>query len=169
MVGTARGGGRCAGRSVPAAPETTLAASASSVGRARGLVRDALLEWGVPEDTADTAVLLTSEIATNAVLHARTPFTVSVRLVSGRVRVGVQDGSVARPVVQHYGRTQTTGRGLRLLATLAQDWGFDSVEGGGKAVWFELPLVPSSDAVTGLEAAFAAEDVEWLKDLDELR
>lgn len=168
MVGTARGGERCSGRRAPAAPETTLAATASSVGRARGLVRDTLLEWGVAEDTADTAVLLTSEIATNAVLHARTPFTVSVRLVSGRVRIGVQDGSGARPVVQHYGRTQTTGRGLRLLGTLAQEWGFDSLPGGGKAVWFELPLVPPTDAVGALEASFADADVDWLKDLDEL-
>jgi anti-sigma regulatory factor (Ser/Thr protein kinase) len=120
----------------------------ASVRAARSFVRGVLAGWGAVEDTADTAVLLTSEMATNAVLHARTPFSVLVARTGDRVAVAVADGSPLLPTMQRLGRTQTTGRGLRLLETLAEEWHVRERPSGGrgKAVWFALALAgPSRD------------------------
>src|SRR5437588_846609 len=70
----------------------TLAPERASVGIARRHLRDALATRGVPADVVDDAVLATSELVTNAVLHARTPLTVLVDANHHSVRVGVRDG-----------------------------------------------------------------------------
>ena len=102
---------------------------------ARSFVRRALDDSGV---SADLAVLLISELATNAVLHARTDFVVSVRIEDRRVRVEVQDANERPPVIGHTPPEATSGRGLHLVQSLSSSWG---VEGRpeGKIVWFEVP------------------------------
>ena len=80
---------------------------------------------------------LTSELVSNAILHARTPFTVSVSLKPELIRVTVTDGSTAVPVPRRSGPDQPTGRGLRIVEALSDDWGFTR-QRTGKAVWFEL-------------------------------
>ncbi|MBI2710569.1 MAG: anti-sigma factor antagonist [Actinobacteria bacterium] len=90
---------------------------------------------------ADLVALLTSELAANAVLHARTPFAVSVERVDRRIRVAVSDGSVQPPVVKHHSLDAVTGRGMRIIASHADDWGFD-VGPDGKSVWFEVVVAP---------------------------
>jgi anti-sigma regulatory factor (Ser/Thr protein kinase) len=84
----------------------------------------------------ETATLLVSELASNAVLHARSPFLVSVRQHEHALTVAVVDGSETRPEPREI--TPTRGRGLRLVETLANDWGVCPRE-GGKAVYFRLP------------------------------
>jgi hypothetical protein len=84
---------------------------------------------------------LTSELANNAVIHARTPFTVGVLPGETRIRVTVSDGSVTPPVPRSLGPDHPSGRGLRIVEALADDWGF-SLEKRGKTVWFEV-LPPS--------------------------
>jgi hypothetical protein len=60
------------------------------------------------------------------------------------LRVAVRDDNPALPVVGHHpDLTAESGRGLLLVSTLADDWGVESTESGGKAVWFELRI--SSD------------------------
>jgi anti-sigma regulatory factor (Ser/Thr protein kinase) len=109
-----------------------------SVGEARRLVRAALAARGAGVD-ADVAVLLTSEVVTNALLHARSSMTLAVDVGPDTVRVAVHDGSVAPPHVNNYSTTAATGRGLHLVAALASRWGQDVAENGdGKWVWFEL-------------------------------
>lgn len=105
----------------------------------------------------DDAVTLVSELATNAVIHARTPYTIAVSHEGDTVRVGVQDLSAVNPRRRAYGVDATTGRGLRLVASMASSWGIDA-DPGGKVVWFEVPCGGSRDAT----AWYADVDVEAL-------
>jgi anti-sigma regulatory factor (Ser/Thr protein kinase) len=115
----------------------TLPGLPASVGRARRLVRSALASAELDVDT-DVALLLVSEVVTNAVLHARSDVLLELRPTSGRLWVGVTDESAAKPRVNSYTVEAATGRGMRLLDTLARTWGVDQGVDGGKRVWFEV-------------------------------
>jgi anti-sigma regulatory factor (Ser/Thr protein kinase) len=93
----------------------------------------------VSSEVTDCAALLTSELVTNAVLHAATPMSVTLHILPDRIRVDVADGSPTFPSIKDYGPDAATGRGLTLFNTLASTWGVQAV-GGGKIVWFELPV-----------------------------
>ena len=123
-----------------------------AVRRARSFVRTSLEAVGL-DACADDAGLLVSELAANAVLHARTPFAVHLRpTLEGGVRVEVHDRSPLPPVHTAHSASATSGRGLDLVATMATRWGSHPVaddelgEGGdgdarpwtGKSVWFEV-------------------------------
>jgi len=82
-------------------------------------------------------LLLTSELVTNALLHARSAPELDVRLAGGRLRVAVFDATTAAPVRKRYGKDAATGRGLLLIESMATAWGTEPVD-GGKVVWFEL-------------------------------
>lgn len=94
--------------------------------------------------------MLASELATNAVLHARTPFTVEVSRDGLTARICVLDLSPARPRIRDYGTEATTGRGMRLVASIAADWGVEP-QGRGKTVWFALPVAGSAAPVLAWE------------------
>jgi anti-sigma regulatory factor (Ser/Thr protein kinase) len=117
--------------------QLTLPAAPESISVARRFVVAALHE-GQAGSAADDAATLVSELATNALLHARTTFTVEVQLLGEVVRIGVVDLSAAAPRVRDYGSDATTGRGMRLVATMATRWGVERND-DGKMVWFELP------------------------------
>ena len=93
----------------------------------------------LPSEVTGCAALLTSELVTNAVLHAATPMCVTLHILPDRIRVDVADGNPAFPSLKEYGRDAATGRGLTLFNSLASDWGVQAVD-GGKIVWFELPV-----------------------------
>lgn len=95
-----------------------------------------LQSWGF-DALVDTAMLLTSEVVTNAVLHARTDVVVEVVREADGARVGVRDGSPLPPALRRHSDTSTTGRGLRLLDQLADSWSADR-SGDGKTIWFAL-------------------------------
>lgn len=80
---------------------------------------------------------LASEIVTNAILHARTPFSVEVTGDAAHFRVAVRDGSTELPVKRGYSPHHPTGRGLHIVEALADRWGVDA-EDDGKTVWFEM-------------------------------
>ena len=116
----------------------------ASVGVARSFVRDVL--GGVDQDLLDTAVLLSSELVTNAILHAHTPVQLGVCVDGGRALVCVADrmpGSEPLTPRDHSG-DRPGGRGLALVADLSDDWGTTTFT-GGKTVWFTLPLSTSAD------------------------
>ena len=113
-----------------------LPATARSVTAARRFVTDTLNKWG-REELADTAALLTSEVVTNAVLHARTSMDVVVRLLSDGVAVEVSDGSRLSPHGRQPTLESTTGRGLELLDRLASAWEVKILP-SGKTVRFIL-------------------------------
>jgi anti-sigma regulatory factor (Ser/Thr protein kinase) len=111
----------------------------SQVSRARRLVTAAL---GRDHPLYDDCVLLTSELATNAILHSRSGaggwFTVAVRASGAAVRVWVADGgSDAPPCACGAEGRATGGRGLPLLDALSHRWGLSRAN-GATTVWFEL-------------------------------
>jgi len=105
-------------------------------------VRDVLTSRHGSEHLVDTAELLTSEIVTNAIIHAASGPELVVRISGGRVRVEVQDISPAVPVRQFAGPLSPSGRGMAIVDELARDWGVEHVP-QGKRVWFELPFTTS--------------------------
>ena len=110
------------------------------------MVRRVVRGSASPELEGD-AELLTSEVVTNALVHAGAPIHITARAVGAGVRVEVADGSPHSPIVRHYGELAGTGRGLRLLDLLAR-WGVQETL-TGKAVWFELGETRSSSAAAG--------------------
>jgi anti-sigma regulatory factor (Ser/Thr protein kinase) len=115
----------------------TFDASVHAVADARQHVERALLAAGLDDPRIDDAVLCTSELCTNALLHAEGPFTVAID-VGECVKVSVVDGHTARlPVLQRPAGTAERGRGLQIVSMLADGWGIDLTD-GGKCVWFEL-------------------------------
>lgn len=116
---------------------------------ARRFVRDTLQAWVVTaaadgHGLVDDAVLLTSELVTNAVVHAGTPVQVTCRLADGAVEVVVSDGHPGRlvpeaPELEPVPSERTGGRGLLLPAALASAWGV-AYGRASKAVWFRLAL-----------------------------
>ncbi|MFF9869009.1 SpoIIE family protein phosphatase [Streptomyces sp. NPDC013953] len=115
-----------------------------SVATARAFVRDTLQGWG-HGDVVDDAVVLTSELVTNAVIHAGTAADVLCLRTEHGVRVEVADRYPEREVpLQGSGRTQVdpereNGRGLLLCAALASRWGVE-YSPTRKQVWFQLDL-----------------------------
>jgi anti-sigma regulatory factor (Ser/Thr protein kinase) len=102
------------------------------------MVRSALADCR-GEDVRDTAELLTSELVTNALLHAGTDLTVHVERCheDGTVRIAVDDGSDHAPCVGEPDAGALGGRGLPLVASLASRWGWELMP-FGKRVWFEV-------------------------------
>jgi len=116
--------------------EETLASEPASASRARRLVREVLERHG-REELLDSAILLVSEVVTNAVLHAGTPIGLRCRIGADAVRIEISDGSPVLPSIRHYDDIASTGRGLALVAELSQAWGLEPNE-HGKTVWFEF-------------------------------
>ncbi|GAA2653124.1 hypothetical protein GCM10010400_06050 [Streptomyces aculeolatus] len=121
-----------------------LPTSRRSPARGRVLLAEQAREWKLPPETADTAVLLVSELLTNACLHARAPRGrhIAARCVlgDGGLRVEVSDaGDGELPTPHEAGPDDESGRGLALVAALASRWGaYPRPYGIGKTVWFEL-------------------------------
>jgi anti-sigma regulatory factor (Ser/Thr protein kinase) len=104
----------------------------------RAMARAAEL-WLLDREMTETALLLVSELATNAIRHGTPPVRLSLRLDSDRLRVEVTDSSPALPQVEQPGPDQTGGRGLQIVQQLAAQWGAHASRTRlGKTVWFEL-------------------------------
>lgn len=111
----------------------------ASVARARAFVAGMLDT--APDELRDRAVLITSELATNAVLHARTDFTVTATLADHEVRVAVTDHRGGLPVARQPAPDEPHGRGLLIADRLSDDWGIEALA-DATTVWFALTLAP---------------------------
>jgi anti-sigma regulatory factor (Ser/Thr protein kinase) len=88
--------------------------------------------------TIQTASLLTSELATNAVLHAAPPVHLHAQVTEAIIRVEVHDGGAgSSPALRKARETDPGGRGLAIIEALASRWGAEPTR-GGNVVWFEL-------------------------------
>jgi anti-sigma regulatory factor (Ser/Thr protein kinase) len=158
---------------VPWSKQTlALQASPPSVRQARAWVAHVLTEIGRPE-LAESARLVTSELVTNALLHADPPMTITLRGTREHPRIEVTDHSLSpprprtvRPEIDREDElTWTTGgRGLDLVASYAAAWGADiDPRGEGKVVWFEPAAEPREAAAPGavfdLDQALADRDL----------
>lgn len=88
---------------------------------------------------AETVELLTSEVVTNAIVHANAAPSLVVRLGRGRVRVEVHDQHGDVPVHRRPDPLASSGRGMEIVDQLAREWGVEHVP-NGKRVWFEVPF-----------------------------
>jgi anti-sigma regulatory factor (Ser/Thr protein kinase) len=123
-----------------------LPARSTSPGEARRFVGDVLRHRGLARtEVVEAAVLLTSELVTNAVLHAADgTINVDVDLDLTAVRVEVADASEERPAPRVAAPDDTSGRGLHLVEAMARAWGVERPREDGKVVWFELDVPPYS-------------------------
>ncbi|WP_055529059.1 ATP-binding protein [Streptomyces graminilatus] len=143
-------GGRLAGHSdhpdhldhSPQSDVFCLPATPASVGAARRKVRELLEGWGVGSDASDNALLVTSELVTNALTHADGERIVCrLRLAAGRLHLEVEDENRGGglPAQRRPGPDEQCGRGLLLVEFLTGDWGVrDAPDGSGRVVWAEL-------------------------------
>jgi hypothetical protein len=112
----------------------------------------------------DTATLLTSELASNAIIHAASAFRVVVEGTEDGMRVAIHDRSRAMPVVKRFESDAAVGRGLRLVEQLSAEWGVDpgARSGERKAVWFRL-----DGADSGTEPLAPVVDLDAWPDLED--
>lgn len=129
----------------------------ASASAARRFVGAALAEVG-ELDTVYAAELAVSELVTNAILHAATAVELTVEVTSGAVTVHVRDWHPRLPTQRHWDDNATTGRGLRLVASLTDEFGVQAHPPDGKSVWFRLAR--GRPAVTAPLAEWYAEDLD---------
>jgi anti-sigma regulatory factor (Ser/Thr protein kinase) len=120
-------------------PALVLPIDGRSVAAARRFLRSVL--DGHQAASTDDAVLMISELVTNAVRHAHTLLRVMVVVADQTLRVEVSDDDPTLPVAPDPEHHATSGRGLRIIDGLADRWGI-TPKAGGKVVWFELHLRP---------------------------
>lgn len=135
---------------VPAAGQVRrllLSGTSGTVPRSRDFTRQALYDWGwLPAAAADRraaaedALLVVSELVTNACLHAGGPEELRLRCAEDRVRIEVSDTGVGRPQPRspHRGG-RPGGHGMFIVERLCLDWGVEfDPDGFGKTVWADL-------------------------------
>jgi anti-sigma regulatory factor (Ser/Thr protein kinase) len=119
--------------SLPVRPEP------SAVPEARAFVSGRLGAWGAPEGLARDAVLLVSELVSNAILHGRPPIELRLRRTEGDLLVEVDDGATVVPRKLRPTPEDEHGRGLVIASLLADRWGTRPLR-DGKSVWSMFSL-----------------------------
>ncbi|KOV63935.1 SpoIIE family protein phosphatase [Streptomyces sp. MMG1121] len=109
-----------------------------AVRHARRFTRRTLRTWGVHQGTLDAALLVVSELVTNALVHTDGQVRLDLSLVNHRLRLAVADSSPRSPVKPtSIGWEATGGRGILLVDAVSAAWGTVPVS-GGKQVWADL-------------------------------
>lgn len=115
------------------------------VGLARVELRKTLASWGLAE-IEDTALVVLSELLTNAVRHAHVPpgreIETRFQLAGDELRIEVHDSSDVRPRRRAAASDSEGGRGLVLVGVLADQWGISERGGIGKSVWAVMSVPP---------------------------
>jgi anti-sigma regulatory factor (Ser/Thr protein kinase) len=118
-----------------------LSADPREVAAARHQMAAHLQAQGINGEVADSAVLLVSELVTNAILHGEPPVELRVDTPQDHVHIEVHDGDrealVLLPRAAPLPHDRMGGRGLRLVQSLSSRWGLDE-DDRGKCVWFEI-------------------------------
>jgi CheY-like chemotaxis protein/anti-sigma regulatory factor (Ser/Thr protein kinase) len=109
----------------------------TSVRMARRFVAKTLEEWHL-DPLMDDALLVTSELAANAITHAESDCQIRLSLNPASLRIDVVDTGAGTPEPQPASATEEGGRGLHLVAAITSAWGLEMVPGDGKVVWAEL-------------------------------
>ena len=122
----------------------TIDDASGAVAKARRFVAQHFARHGLME-AADDAQLVAGELVTNAILHARPPAELVLRLSPPRARMEVRDSSPVPPVRPRPSTDGMTGRGLFFVDTLTHAWGVTPLD-SGKVVWAEFVLGSDADA-----------------------
>ncbi|MFB6642961.1 ATP-binding protein [Streptomyces chartreusis] len=138
----------------PALKEVPLASRPEAARIARALTAFVLRQqWRISDQATDSAVLMVSELATNAVQHtgARV-FGLRLRRGAGWIRIEVRDPSRGLPCLMPVSTTDLRGRGLQVVNQLSDRWGVDLLP-RGKTTWFELRLALTHDRMRNQPSA----------------
>lgn len=138
----------------------TLPAVLPSARQARTFTAESLRFWGASDELIDSAVLVVCELATNAVRHgARLPaaygrergtdsvITLRLALEADALHIEVHDGSMILPVQRAAGHDEGCGRGMQIIAALAESWTCGRDPEGGK--WVRATLSRGGGAADG--------------------
>jgi anti-sigma regulatory factor (Ser/Thr protein kinase) len=117
-------------RSLPAEPKAAPIARAAA--------RRQLEVWGVDEETAFTTELIVSELVGNAVRYGAPPLRLRL-ILERKLTSEVSDAATSAPHVKHARTIDETGRGLFIIASIADQWG-TRYQAQGKTVWAEQPM-----------------------------
>jgi hypothetical protein len=113
----------------------------AAAAEARGQVRAAIRDWKVAVDP-DIAILLTSDLVTNAIMHGEgETVTLAIRCARGHLRIDVYDKSRYLTAGANEPVDAAAGHGLVLVAALSTDWGSFRTP-SGKAMYFTLAFQP---------------------------
>jgi len=123
--------------SLAAQQSIILPAVPASVRLARSFAAGCLAEWNLTQAAANDAILIVSELVTNALVHGRPPISMRLRRTAGELAIEVDDGASALPRRLRAMPEQSNGRGLGLVAELADRWAARG-NGAGKTVWAVL-------------------------------
>jgi len=119
--------------------EATFDATPMSASHARTFVSGHLVEHRLLY-LVDPVRLVTSELATNAIAHANTPFGVTLAAMEATVVLTVRDGSLCLPARRPSQAMDTAGRGLVIVDTVSLEWGINEDAAGSKAVWASFAI-----------------------------
>jgi anti-sigma regulatory factor (Ser/Thr protein kinase) len=120
-----------------AAATIQLTPESGAPGRARDFLTRFVRSEGAERYAEDGRVIV-SELVTNAVRYSRTEMSVDLELTGAGLEVGVYDDGPGEPHITPATQRGLSGRGLALVARLAQEWGVQFAERGGKRVWCVL-------------------------------
>lgn len=112
-------------------------ADLASVRRAREFVEVTLTRWQTGVDI-DSGLMVTSELVTNAITHARSSCELRLSVTAHALRIEVVDHGPGTPDLQVPSDRDEHGRGMHIIAALTTAWGIEIVS-GGKIVWADLP------------------------------
>ncbi len=110
-----------------------------AVGKLRHQAGDVLAHWGIGPEVREEALLLLSELTTNALLHGRPPVELRLSRDRRHLTLEVHDSAPTLPRRAHPSPDDEHGRGLLLVSLIAQRWGTRPTP-AGKAVWCVLNL-----------------------------
>ena len=155
-MGRGCGNGGSAGKGTSAVElRTALRNDPGEVERARNLVGASMRRWGMPDD-GGVAVLLVSELVTNALRYGAQPMKLVAKHEGCNLRIEVHDARGGEPPrLRRAAPDSSNGRGMMIVDALAARGGWSEF-GGEKQVWFELDLTPAAPAVTAEAMAVEA-------------
>jgi CheY-like chemotaxis protein/anti-sigma regulatory factor (Ser/Thr protein kinase) len=114
-----------------------LRADVTSARQARAFTRETLADWRA-DTLGDDALLVVTELVTNAVTHARSECELRLSISANSLRIEVMDEGSGTPDPLPPSATRNHGRGLHLIDAIAAAWGVEPSAPAGKLVWAEI-------------------------------